>query len=133
MESPTRVTATSESLMDAILVSDSSLTKSSGVIKTLISDHYLVFISLKLKMEKLREQSATIRSFRHYDPESFAAEIAQHSRLLTTLLNQPLDVNNQLNIFNHVFESVLDNHAPIKNMKIKPDQPLLSMKKSKQQ
>ena len=44
IKSPTRMTATSESLIDVLLVSNPKLTKSRGVIKTLISDHYPVFI-----------------------------------------------------------------------------------------
>ncbi len=54
---------TSESLIDVILVSDLTLTKSSGVIKSLISDHYPVFVYLKLNKEKPPPQSVTTRSF----------------------------------------------------------------------
>ena len=59
IKSPPRITATCESLIDVILVCNPKLTKSSGVIKTLISDHYPVSISLKLKVEKTRPQIIT--------------------------------------------------------------------------
>ena len=65
IKSPARITTTSESLIDVILVSNPKLTKSSSVIKTLISDHYPVFISLKLKAEKTRPQIIATRSYRN--------------------------------------------------------------------
>ena len=79
IKSPTRITATSESLIDVILVSNPKLTKSSGVFKTLISDHYPVCISLKLKVEKTCPQIITERSYLNYTPELFAMEMAQHT------------------------------------------------------
>ena len=51
IKSPTRVTATTKSLIDIVLVSDITFIKRSGVIKTLISDHYPVFVTLKLNKE----------------------------------------------------------------------------------
>ena len=53
----------SESLIDVILVSNLTLTKSSGVIKPLISDHYPVFVFLKLNKEKPLPQSVTNKEF----------------------------------------------------------------------
>ena len=95
---PTRITATSESLIGVILVSNPKLTKSSSVIKTLMGDHYPVFISLKRKVEKTRPQIITTRSYCNYTPALFAIEMAQHTCNLSTLLypipKQPIPIPN---------------------------------------
>ena len=56
---PTRVTANSESLNDVILVSTHSLVKSSGVIQISISDHYPVYMVMKLTTVLLNHHLAT--------------------------------------------------------------------------
>ena len=102
-----------------MLVSDITFIKRSGVIKTLISDHYPVFVTLKLNKEKQPPQTITTRSFRNYNTDLFEAEISQYSAILSALLYTSPSVNDQLNSFNNIYETVLENHAPIKNIKIK--------------
>ena len=46
---PTRVTESSRSLLDVILVSDPVLVKSSGVLEVTISDHFLVHVVINLR------------------------------------------------------------------------------------
>ena len=49
---PTRVTPTSESLIDVIMTSNSPLVKDSGVVETHINDHCLVYAVLNFKALK---------------------------------------------------------------------------------
>ena len=104
IKSPTRVTATTKSLIDIVLllVSDITFIKRSGVIKTLISDHYPVFVTLKLNKEKQPPQTITTRSFRNYNTDLFEAEISQYSAILSALLYTSPSVNDQLNAFNNI-------------------------------
>ena len=74
---------------------------------------------MKLNIAKPPPFFATVRSFRNYDPTSFALDMAQHSGYLSALQDHLSDVNEHLNSFNRVFEFVLDKHAPVKNIKIK--------------
>ena len=85
----------------------------------MISDHYPVFVTLKLNKEKQPPQTITTRSFRNYNTDLFEAEISQYSAILSALLYTSPSVNDQLNSFNNIYETVLENHAPIKNIKIK--------------
>ena len=48
MHKPTRVTESSRSLLDVILVSDPVLVKSSGVLEVTISDDFLVHVVINL-------------------------------------------------------------------------------------
>ena len=68
---PTRVTATSETLIDVIATSNSALVTDSGVVKTHISDHYLVYVVLNLKAPKPLPTYVISRSYKNYDSESF--------------------------------------------------------------
>ena len=54
---PTRVTRQSSTLIDVVLTSDPALVKASGVFETTISDHFLVYVVLDLKMPKLKQYS----------------------------------------------------------------------------
>ena len=49
MHKPTRVTESSRSLLDVILVSDPVLVKSSGVLEVTIKDHFLVYVVINLR------------------------------------------------------------------------------------
>ena len=49
---PTRVTETSKSLIDVIFTSNPTIIVDSGIVGTHISDHYLVFAALNLRMPK---------------------------------------------------------------------------------
>ena len=74
---------------------------------------------MKLNIAKPPPFFVTVRSFRNYDPTSFALDMAQHSGYLSALQDHLPDDNEHLNSFNRVFEFVLDKHAPVKNIKIK--------------
>ena len=52
IKEPTRVTETSSTLIDVIMTSSIDLVERSGVLKSHVSDHYLVYALLKLKISK---------------------------------------------------------------------------------
>ena len=49
---PTRVTETSKTLIDVNFTSNPAITVDSGIVETRISDHYLVFAVLNLRVPK---------------------------------------------------------------------------------
>ena len=61
---PTRVTETSRSLLDIIMVSDPALAKVSGVLEVTIRDHFLVFVDINRKSPKQAPTYVVTRSFR---------------------------------------------------------------------
>ena len=118
IQQPTRITATTESLLDIILVSDASSVLRCGTINNPISDHLPVFVELKLKSSKLSPQFISVRSYKNYDPDLFITDLASLSDSLLPLFAGS-DVNNKLAIFDNVFGQVLDVHAPVKTIKIR--------------
>ena len=118
IKEPTRITATTESLLDVILVSDPLSGCMSGVINDPISDHLPVHVVLKLKSPKISPHYVSVRSYKNYDPENFTFDLASHSDSLLSVFAAP-DVNSKLGIFNNAFRQVLDAHAPVKTVKIR--------------
>ena len=79
IESPTRITDISQSLIDVILINSPKIVRDSGVLNCTISDHLPVFVTLKLKPIKPPPTYITVRSYKNYDPEVFAADLASKS------------------------------------------------------
>jgi hypothetical protein len=69
--SPTRVTERSSSLIDVIMTSNSSLTIENWTLDAHISDHYLVFSVLNLKLPKPAPVYITAKNYKYYDSRNY--------------------------------------------------------------
>lgn len=118
IKTPTRITDTSQSLIDVILVSSTALVLESGVLNTSISDHLPVYVSLKLKAPKMPPCYITARSYKNYNPLLFSFDLATKSDCLLSIFSDA-DVNTKLENFNNVLHSTLDVHAPVKTFKVR--------------
>ena len=113
---PTRVTASSQSLIDVILVSSIRIVKNSAVVKSTISDYYIITVLLNLKTPKIVPTINTVRSNRNYKATEFAKDISAVPWDTVEILD---DVSDRVDTFNDLFLSILDKNAPIKNIKIR--------------
>ena len=117
IEKLTRVTKNCRSLLDrVILVSNPDLAQTSEVLDLTISDHYLVFAVLNLRALKQDTNYITTRSFRKYNADQFANDIAHIPRDTTDLMDS---VDEKLDAFNDLFLTCLNAHAPVKTVKPK--------------
>ena len=94
---PTRLTETSKTLIDVIFTSNPAITVDSGVVETHISDQYLVFAVLNLRMPKPPAAYVVARSYKHYDPQSFLSDLNKNPWYENILSD---DVNEKLLHFN---------------------------------
>ena len=106
IDRPTRVTMTSRSLLDVVMVSNKDIVKTSGVLDLTISDHYL----------SLHPPTST-RSFKNYTADQFPSDIAHVPWETVELMDS---VDDKVNACNDLFLTYLDNHDPIKTLKVKP-------------
>ena len=118
IKSPTRITNSTHSLLDVILVSCNLLVRRSGVLDTTISDHLPVYVELKLKSPKCHPYYVTVRSYKNYLANLFITDLANNSASLLSIFNDD-DVNTKLDTFNHIIQSTLGSHAPIKTVKVR--------------
>ena len=76
MKELTRVTETSSTLIEVIMTSSIALVERSGVLKSHISDHYLVYALLKLKISNPPPSYVKVRSYKNYDSQCFVSDLA---------------------------------------------------------
>ena len=116
VESPTRVTETSKSIIDIVLTTNKDFVENCVVKSSSISDHNLVCFNLKLKAPRPRHSYVTIRSYKNYDRDNFLVDL---SRVPFHMVYFFESLDDQVDAFNCLFLEVLDVYAPFKRIKIK--------------
>ena len=114
---PTRITDTSNSLLDVILVTDKHLVVENGVVNVSISDHSLVFCTWNLKLPKPSPHYICVRSYKNYNPDLFSLSVSE-----LALFDKVCDIddkNLKLAMFDNAFLTNLNTYAPIKSVKIR--------------
>ena len=112
---PTRTTESSQSLIDVIMTTNCSIICLCDVLSCSISDHDLVFLVMSLKTPRIKPTYITVRSYKHNSDE-FCSDLALVPFHMTFFFN---NFDDQVDTFNCFFQDVLDEHAPIKRIKIK--------------
>lgn len=115
----TRITATSATLLDHFITSNTEKITTSGVIHTGISDHSLIFGIRKINIrEKKKANIIEVRNMKRFNDQYF----------LEDLMNQPWEQiyffadnpDRMWQIWKQLFLVILDTHAPLQHKKIKP-------------
>ena len=112
--SPTRISCTTQTLIDIFLLSSSDLLMSSGVSDLAISDHQMVYVNLTLAFPKPKTISVRKRSYRKFNEEEFCADLVKAPWCLMDIFECPDD---KLFVFEQLINSCLDEHAPLSNIK----------------
>ena len=81
-----------------------------------ISDHELIIATLNLKKPRPKPTYITTRSFKNYNKASFLEDISNAPWSVIGVFD---DVEDNLNAFNTLFNQVLDQHAPVKTVKVR--------------
>ena len=98
------------------MTTNSSLIDSCSILTPSISDHNLVEVVLKGKAVRVKPRYITVRSVSNYNSESFLKDL---SYVPWHMVNFFDDVDDQVETFNSLFLEVLDEHAPVKRIRIK--------------
>lgn len=114
---PTRVTQDSSTVIDLILVSNKDKVFQSGVLPFGISDHSVTFCSRKTPKHVFNSHNTVkIRSLKGYSLETFLSKLRNINWFKCINCEQ---VNESWSIFKHEFMSVMDEVAPIKEVRLK--------------
>ncbi len=121
IQTPTRITPTSETLIDLIITNKPSHSIKSGVWSTCLADHELIYlIRKKPKMMKDPPKIMTRRSFKNTDPEKLAT-------MITTapwwILDFCTTTDKKYAMFIYLINFILDIHAPYKSMRMATRKP----------
>jgi hypothetical protein len=114
VKDPTRITETSQTLIDVALTTNENIIQDCKVIISSISDHNLVHMTLKLKTPKPKPCYITSRNYKNYDANKFFKDLTNVQFQVIDIFD---DIDDQINAFNLLFTQVLD--APVKKIKIR--------------
>ena len=78
-------------------------------------DHSLVYLTLNLEAQRTRTSYTTTRSYKNFDPDKFIEDLSHVPFHIVSFFE---DLNDQFDTFNSLFLDVLNEHAPIKRVKI---------------
>jgi len=102
--------------LNVLIVSNLNQVKTKGVLELTISDHYLVHATLDLKVPMLATRFFSTRSFKHCKADQFSSDM---EHIPWDTINLMESVEEKLDAFNDLFLAGLDNHAPIKTVKLR--------------
>jgi hypothetical protein len=116
VDQPTRITETSSTLIDLMLVKNPDKVICHGNCAVPgVSDHNLIFMAYNIKRPKFEPVKVTTRSFKDFNMEDFlaAAEVAPFENVFTVS-----NVNDKVAILERTINDLLDTFAPYKTFTI---------------
>ena len=120
----TRVTKTTKTMIDHIYSRNIHKINNVNVIKSGISDHYLICCSYLKKIKKLSPKGhslITYRCYKHFQEDTFLANLRS---LPFDSVHNITDPNTALKSMCDMLKSAIDKHAPLKSKRVKhPDIP----------
>ena len=118
---PTRITNTSKTLIDHVIVNNAHKVLVSDCIDAPgVSDHHLVFLAYSLKKPKIKPHSVTTRDFKGINWDTFNKDLEECPWENVLLKN---DINDKVCIFETYTNDLLDKHAPYKTFKVSKNDP----------
>ena len=115
----THITKTSETLLDLFLTDNMRKIQSSGVVHVNISDHSLVFAMLRASEPRIRSRKIQFRSLKNFDKQHFLHDLHNVPFQVAEIFD---DVDDKLYVFDCLYEDILGEHAPLKQVRIRGNQ-----------
>ena len=116
---PTRVTENSSTTIDLIFANNTHTIVQSDVLQSSISDHSIVFCTIKGGVKKLPPKLLEYRCFKNYNKEAFLHDL---SNTPWSIIESANDVDDAVFLWEGLFNSVANDHAPIKSKRVKGKQ-----------
>ena len=115
---PTRITATSSTLLDLAITNKTNFIVHSDVVSCSVADHELITVTINVRKEKRLPSIKTFRSTEVYSQNKFCELLLNEYFILNGILDTD-NVNDQVLIFTNVFIKCLDTCAPFVTKEIK--------------
>ena len=122
ISNPTRVTQTSETLIDHIYTNTPSLVSFTSVSQLSVSDHFPITCMVNAKVTKSHKHMHTTISYRSFKNFNKAAFLHDLGLLPFDDVFNYSDPNQALDLWYKYFFSVLDLHAPVRQRRVKHPQ-----------
>ena len=119
IDTPTRVTKDTASILDLIITNRHEKIDKSGVLPISMSDHYLVYCTWG-KKRNTKQNSChkykLLRDFKHFDVNAYIADVKQ---INWDDIQQCKDMNNAYDTFIERLMVITEKHAPLKKRRIR--------------
>ncbi len=119
IDEPTRITQSSQTLIDHIYVTDLNKIVDSKVVQWDLSDHFAILAIHHNKCSKESDSQHKVISFRsmkQFDKDSFLNDLMT---VPWEIVTQSSDPEEALSTWYELFLTVLDKHAPVKTKRVK--------------
>ncbi len=115
---PTRITEKTQSMIDVIFVNNTPRIVSSGVFPLSISDHSLIYSTIKAGIPKSGGcyRDINYRCYKRYNVSNFTDDLEKSN---WTFIDSSDDINEMTNMFCETFFESANKHAPIKTKRVK--------------
>ena len=117
---PTRTTIETSTLIDLIVTTRKDLVSFTGVFPLGISDHDLIYATLRLKNKRPPPRVIKIRNYKKMDLKSFKFDLENAPFHVAETFEDTDDI---LGAWQSLFNDICDNHVPWKEVKIKSQAP----------
>ena len=114
----TRVTDVSKSLIDHVLVSDSSKLSSSGTYEPCLSDHRLTFAVMKLNRKQKSPAFKTVKNYKDVDWKKVQTKILETPWWITSSFD---DVDDSYWAWKSLYNQILSNHVKERKVKVRTE------------
>ena len=115
---PTRVTQASATLIDLLITNKKQNIAKAGVIHLGLSDHNLIFAVRKHCAFSPRQNVTYVRNFKNFNATDFLNDLSQIPWENVTLHDDP---NICYRVWQSYFLQVLDQHAPLRRIRVRSD------------
>ena len=113
---PTRITPTSSTLIDLCITNSPEKIPKAGVVHLGISDHSLVFMTLKICYERTgSHRTIETRAFKNFNHHHFLDDVAQQpwNRIFSETNPEAM-----WGVWKNLFMEVVDKHAPLQSKRV---------------
>ena len=115
IQEATRITPLTKTLIDVIATNKPELVRATGVLPLGITDHSLVYATIRLKQKRLPPVVITVRNFKQFNTENFKADMERTPFYIASVFD---DMDDILWAWNQLFRGVCDSHAVLKEIKV---------------
>ena len=129
IKEPTRITKTTSTLIDLILVNAPENVKFSGVVDIPgISDHCLIYMAYAFKKPKFKPKMITRRDFKNFSVNDFKSDM-KNAPWANIYAVEENDIDNQVTILENIYSDIIEKHAPFRTFRVtKPPAPWMTNK-----
>ena len=111
IDTPTRTTPTSTTLLDVIITNCPDQVIHTDVVPSVVADHDLITVTTNISKPKRLPITKTVRDLQHYNSDILCSHILNHTNELNKIL-QTDNVNEQVDVLTSVLSGSVNSCAP---------------------